>query len=84
MQLPAKNERSFFIVLTGMFLIGWTSFLVSTLRHWHEISSPYTAVCFAVVYPLPWVMLLMENRNKLQMALVAYVVLFLAVKLLLL
>jgi hypothetical protein len=53
-----------------MFVASWVGLLGRLMRYWYEIphEAHYWAVMFAVLYPWPWLMLVLENRSKLQMA----------------
>ncbi|MGA9556411.1 MAG: hypothetical protein WBR11_06125 [Terriglobales bacterium] len=65
-----------------MFLASWVALLVRLTRYWHDIphEAHHWAIMFALLYPWPWLVLVMENRSKLQMAVLTYFAFFAAMK----
>ena len=76
------RQRIGLALVTVMFLASWVALLVRLMRDWHNIpqEAHHWAIMFAVLYPWPWMTLVLENRSKLQMAVLTYFAFFAAMK----
>ena len=74
------RQRLTLVFLTLIFVADWANLLVKLVQHWEEIpgQSHYWAIMFAVLYPLPWLAVVLEKGTKLQIALIAYFAFFAA------
>jgi len=82
LQSAEKRER-LILALTTVFALGsWVLLLAKVASYWHEIphQAHDGAVMFALLYPIPWLALVLKNRTKLQMAVITYFALFAAMK----
>jgi hypothetical protein len=80
---PAENRHRITVTLTTLFALGsWALLLADLTRYWHEIPhrAHYGAIMFCVLYPFPWLTLVLRDRSKLQMAIITYLALFAAMK----
>ena len=82
LQSSGARRRASLALVTMMFLGSWVALLVRLMRYWHDIpqEAHYWAIMFALLYPSPWVALVIENRSKLQMAVLTYLAFFAAMK----
>ena len=79
----AENRQRITVALTTLFALGtWALLLADLTRYWHEIPhrAHYAAIMFCLLYPFPWLALVLRGRSKLQMAIIAYLALFAAMK----
>ena len=79
----AENRRRITVALTTLLALGsWALLLVNLGRYWHQIPhrAHYGGVIFCLLYPFPWLALMLKDRSKLQMAVITYLALFAAVK----
>ena len=76
-------DRGLLVGLTLFFVAGWTDFIVRLLHAWPNLSHIERdwAISFAISYPWPWILLWFKRSNKYLVALVTYLVFFVAMKL---
>ena len=76
------SRRATLVLVSIMFLVTWTALLVRLGRYWERIPAEahYWAVMFALLYPWPWLVLVRKNGTKVQMAALAYLAFFVAMK----
>jgi hypothetical protein len=67
-----------FWAITALWIGPWVEALYWILRHWAGLPSHGHYVWFAIMYPLPWLMMVRDRERKdttvLLMALMAYFV----------
>ncbi|MFZ0275878.1 MAG: hypothetical protein WA254_04605 [Candidatus Sulfotelmatobacter sp.] len=78
-KLPPPDVRPAFVLLTLLVLLGGVSMFASMVRHWDKIPDHVGVVVFAVMYPMPLVLMLMEKQTKFSVGLAAYLVILGAV-----
>jgi hypothetical protein len=77
-----------FAILTIMFVVQWTGLILRLNRYWPQLphDAQQWAVSFAVLYPLPWLVILLDRGYKTLdralglMAVLTYLAFFAAMK----
>ena len=78
-----NQKQTSFLLVTILFIVTWADLILRTAGRWSYLSEAgkHWAVLFAMLYPLPWLILLWERRDKMQMAVIVYIAFFVAMKL---
>jgi len=77
------GQRRFALVgVTVLFVLTWTSLLFWTIGSFRSIQPTvrFYAVCFLILYPVPWIQTVVEKPRSMSMVVVTYIALMAAVQ----